>query len=201
VRQARTDEPFARTFRQQIGRITCSHRDHARERIGAVQAGRRAAQEFDALQQLRVDQVAPRAREAADGEAIAERNAIEFHRDAIAFEATDREPLRAEAACVFVDAEGGVVAGEIADVANQSRLDLAAFDQGHRSGDVADRLFDPAGDNDDGIERGRPARFRIGGEHGQGQQGQGDRGTEGMAAHGFLRWQWAQLRRPPRCPP
>ena len=125
---------------QQVLRIAGAEHHHAGQRIAAIQGGCRPAQDLDALHGIDLEQVAPRRGELPDRERIGDRHAIDLHADPVAVEATDRQPLRAEARGIDGNVHPGLVAHQLGQVLHLPALDLGTIDHIHRGGHLAQRF-------------------------------------------------------------
>ena len=138
--------------REEVGRVLGDEADHPGQRIAAVQRRRRAAQDLDLLEQVDIHRVAAGTGEAADGEGIGDRNAIDLDRHAVAAEPADREASETEARSLVAYADAGFVAHQVADVMHVAPIDFVAVDHRHGGCDFGGGLFGLAGHHHEGIE-------------------------------------------------
>ena len=138
---------------QQIGRVEREEADHATDRIRSVQAGRRAAQDFDALEEIercghrRVHREIGRAATVVE---IGQAHAIDHLRHPVILDATNVDPGSAEAANVARERHVGLIAQQVGLVGWQAAFDLLAADHSDGSRHFVGRRFGARGCDGDG---------------------------------------------------
>ena len=130
---------------QVVDRIAGHERDHAAERIRAVQGAGRAAHDLHLLERVQVDEIAVGVGVAADQEGIGHGDAIGLDPHPVSVQAADAEPAQAEAADAGGHRHARFVAHQVLDVAGQGLVQALAVDHVHRGGHVHDRPFGAGG--------------------------------------------------------
>ncbi len=129
--------------------IEGGERDHARQRIGAMDGGRGPAHDLDLLQEAQARGVARGVGKASHAVALREPDAVDGHLHAVAVETADVEVAEAEAGGAVLDRHARLVAEQVAHVAGDLAEGVLPVDHGHRRGHGVDRLLDAARRADD----------------------------------------------------
>ena len=180
VTQPRAQILRAARARQQRLRIQGTERDHAGQRIAAVQGRGRAALDLHPFHRLQVDQVAAGRGELADAVVVGQGDAVDQDPHPVALQAADGEAARTPAMAVCHHRHPGHVAHQAGRVAHQAPVQLLAFDLGHAGHDLADRFRCPAGHHHHRVQGGD--RAAAGGQvhvSGGGGGGGGGRSSDG----------------------